>query len=1459
MAAEFKEAVVTTDTFKPEQLLPDLGNHLFHRTLRRLVGTACVGVLARFGQGAAIQLAVGGQRQGLQHHKGARYHMAGQAAQQLGTQCFGRCRLTAQIGHQALVALVLAGNDRRFADTGKGGENRFDFPQLDAQATDLHLVVVAAQVFQGAVGQPATDVAGLVQAGVGPIRERVGDKAFGAEFREVQVATGDADTTDMDFATDTHRQQLTQVVQDMQLHIADRLADRHRAILVGRQVAVRLVPGNHIAALGRTVAVDHHGARLSEFFQHGDLNRLAPQYHPFQARQGLIGVRLYQRVESARRHIEVGQAGRGDLRDDGIRVEGFFGQVQRGADHQRGKDVFLGQVEVVGGGQQHRIPGMQRQVFEVPVQQVAQAAMFHHHALGQPGGARGVDHVGQMAEVQCRDLWVVIRHVEQCRVVQFKGGQACGQWQFVQPLLEHQGPWGAVGEHMGQAVRRVLRVQWHVGGTGLEDTEQADDHFRAATGAQADGIVWAHSQGDQTMGNTVGPGIELGVTEGLPGADQRHGVWSERRLCLEDTLWQTLRVFVQDRLGRIEGLQQLLALLGIEQWQVRQWLGDIAQQGIEQLQQVAAPALDGAFIEQVGGVFELAVDAFPVVVERQAQVDLGGAGGLGQWRQFQAGQGQDLVTRRIAEYQHRLEQRAVGQAALRLQGFDHLFERQVLMAVGVEGDGLDLRQQLVDATVGLDIDAQGQGVDEEADQRFGFLARTVGHRGADHDLRLIAQAREQDRPGRQQGHKWGQALLPAELPQPVAERRRQFQCQGGATVALHLRPWVIGGQFQQAWRTAEVLAPETGLGLQAFALQVLLLPGRVVGVLQGQRRQRIVETLAEGAVQAVEFVDQHRHGPAIGDDMVLGDQQDMFVFGQLQQASANQRALAQIERRLDFGQAQLLDLLLPGLVGEGTEVVLGQGKADVFASKVLTDFIVLPFKGGAQAFVAGNDAVQGPLQGLTVELAAQVQGRRHVVGDAGGMVQLVEEPQPLLGQGQRQVLVAGCHFNWLELRAGGPVHGFGQGRQGTQAEQIAQIDLDAKVLVQTGLQLHSQQRVAAEFEEVVLTTDPFQAQQIGPDNGQALFGLALRRFVFAAGQCGAFRRRQRFTVDFAVGRQWQGVELYIGRRDHVLRQRVLQMAAQAFGLQQRLRLLRGEVGHQAFFTRMVFSCQYHAFLDPGISGETGFDFPQFDAETTDLHLVVITPQVFEGAVRQITSEVAGAVHTGRSVLAERILEEAFGGQVVAVQVAASHARATDIQLTRHTQRYRPAVFVQQVGLCVGHRFADRHEDRFALFIDARDTGPDGGLRRAVEVPQFTAARQQFTSQAAGKGFATAENAQVPIAGPAAAHQHLPGGRGGLHHADPLLFKQALQLQAVHGCLAGGQDHTAAVDQGQVQLKRGDIEGNGGDGEQAILRRKPRFPACGEKEVAQGPMGDLYALRIAGGARGVNHIGQMFSA
>ncbi len=166
-----------------------------------------------------------------------------------------------------------------------------------------------------------------------------------------------------------------------------------------------------------------------------------------------------------------------------------------------------------------------------------------------------------------------------------------------------------------------------------------------------------------------------------------------------------------------------------------------------------------------------------------------------------------------------------------------------------------------------------------------------------------------------------------------------------------------------------------------------------------------------------------------------------------------------------------------------------------------------------------------------------------------------------------------------------------------------------ELLAQTGKQHRRQQRVATEIEEVAVATDLRQrhVQQLGPQGGELLFGDGAR-WILSVWRCLNIRRRQGFAIEFAVVGQRQLIEQHKRRRHHV----VGQGGADGFapGIDIGL-LVAGDVCHQTLIAGHVFTGQHHRLTHARLGADQGFDFAQFDAETTDFHLMVHAPQVFE--------------------------------------------------------------------------------------------------------------------------------------------------------------------------------------------------------------------------------------------------------
>src|SRR2546430_17619462 len=93
----------------------------------------------------------------------------------------------------------------------------------------------------------------------------------------------------------------------------------------------------------------------------------------------------------------------------------------------------------------------------------------------------------------------------------------------------------------------------------------------------------------------------------------------------------------------------------------------------------------------------------------------------------------------------------------------------------------------------------------------------------------------------------------------------------------------------------QLLFPVLQLGVNPLALELLTLPARVMAVLNRQRGKRRRAVRAAGHVQRHRFPCEHTVRPAVGDDVMQHEREDMFVLAHAEQTDAPQRPHAQIE------------------------------------------------------------------------------------------------------------------------------------------------------------------------------------------------------------------------------------------------------------------------------------------------------------------------------------------------------------------------------------------------------------------------------------------------------------------------------------------------------------------------------------------------------------------------------------
>ena len=199
----------------------------------------------------------------------------------------------------------------------------------------------------------------------------------------------------------------------------------------------------------------------------------------------------------------------------------------------------------------------------------------------------------------------------------------------------------------------------------------------------------------------------------------------------------------------------------------------------------------------------------------------------------------------------------------------------------------------------------------------------------------------------------------------------------------------------------EPLPPVGELLREHSPFEVLPLPEGEVGVLERQLGEAPGGRRAarrEGPVEGRELVDEDPHRPAVGDDVVLGEEDPVLGRGEPEEGRAQERAGREVERppRLLPGEA----LCLGGARGARQGLEVDRGKPGVEGRQGLLERLAVDEdEAGAQGLVPADDLGKGPAEGRQVEPPGECHVGGDVVERAPGL-QTVQEPEPLLGVGE---------------------------------------------------------------------------------------------------------------------------------------------------------------------------------------------------------------------------------------------------------------------------------------------------------------------------------------------------------------------------------------------------------------------------------------------------------------------------
>ncbi len=1014
IAAQFEEIVGHPNLRDLQHRLPNLHQRLLERAAGGHMLALQLGqVDCR--QGLAVDLAVGGQGHAFEQLHVRGHHVVRQVHLQTALDRFAALSLGLMIGRQLrrvvahhvadqlLAARAGLGHHHRFAHTRHRQQASFHLAQLDTKTSHLDLAVDAPEVIDDAAAAQAYPITAAVQPGT--VAERVRYEPFGSERRALEVATGQTLPAQVQLSRDGQGQQVQVGIEHIRAPFTDAITNGR----IGCAAAVLFAGfpdqgGDH--GFGRAVAIDDVG-RAQCAPGHGVAglgHRIAAEaVHPHRrwvaVALGVLGQLLkVDRWKRRDRHPMLMHGGIGLLRRPQLRVA----DQQRSAVGQGREPALVGTVE----GERHEVQfavGWRHFVALANRPAVhGDGAMGYRHPFGQAGGTRGVDDVGQVI-----GLGGVRRRVAglrgQVHVVQGQGCQPLRDRQALheRAVAEQQGH-ATVLHQVGQAFAGVLRIERRIGTAGLEHRQQAHDHLKATLQGDTDQHFRPDPGCDQGMGQAVGLLVKLGKAHALL-AKQQGGGLRGLRSPLGNALVHQRAVGVTQVRGVAHSVQVLMLIDGQHRQRsnaARRVGDEAAQQG----QPMAPQALDGGGIEQVARIGQRRPQAVFALHGVQRQVERGAVAFPEQPFDIEPRHLPGALVAALAlVVVHHLEQRVVAQAAVWLQSFDQLFERQVLMRLGTEHRLLDLLQQRREGQGPLHIGAQHLRVDEEAQQAIGLDPVAVGVGHPDANIGLAGVAVQQHLERRQQQHEQRDLLLLRQALQGFAQGAVDGQVDTRAAQAWLGRTRTVGGQLQHRLMRAQLLTPVGQLLLAAAGFHPATLPDGVVGVLNGQRGQLDRPPVDEAQVQLHQLIDHDLHRPAIGDDVVLHHHQHMFIVSHRQQPQPYQRTVFEVEGPGDLLLDQRLYLGVLVLGCQGGRQVQRLDRDRQGAMHALAGPLLLHHEGGAQGLVACHQGIERLLQGLGVELAAQAQGGRDVRG-AAAWLQLPEEPLALLGEGQRQAV-----------------------------------------------------------------------------------------------------------------------------------------------------------------------------------------------------------------------------------------------------------------------------------------------------------------------------------------------------------------------------------------------------------------------------------------------------------------------
>ena len=325
-------------------------------------------------------------------------------------------------------------------------------------------------------------------------------------------------------------------------------------------------------------------------------------------------------------------------------------------------------------------------------------------------------------------------------------------------------------------------------------------------------------------------------------------------------------------------------------------------------------------------------------------------------------------------------------------------------------------------------------------------------------------------------------------------------------------------------------------------------------------------------------------------------------------------------------------------------------------------------------------------------------------------IQTLQEPQPPLRIGQRKLGRTALHQQrrTRRLRLQKPLR---KRRNARRLEQAADADLHIQAGTNPADQPDRQQRMPAQFEEVVVDPDPLDTQNLRKQPAQ---DLLLRRAGRTPNRCcRKLRSRKRATVKLAVRRQRKTIQHHKRRRNHVVRQAQCKMRPQLRSID-RPTGRRHHIANQPLAPSRILARNHRALGNRSMTRERRLNLARLNAEPAQLDLRVRPTHKLQHPVRPPARQVPAAVHPAPR-RTKRVRNKPLRRQTRTPQITPRQTRSRYVKLPNNPSRHRLQATVQDINPIVRHRAANRHVRAAFIAHDRVTNGIDRGFGRAIEI------------------------------------------------------------------------------------------------------------------------------------------------